>query len=189
MSKGYKRRCLGILCIKMNVQDKYREWLPELIKKDIQANTFPYAVLMQHWQGDFNIATLIRNANAFGAREVFYVGRKHIDKRGTVGTHHYTDVNFLKTNEEVLALKDKYTFVALENNHERSQSIVNFVWPENPLLIFGEETSGVTADLLEQCHSIVHIPQFGSVRSINVGTASGIAMHNLVTHLASIRAQ
>ena len=59
----------------MNVLNKYKSWHPEDIKTEIKKNTFPYAVLMQHIQGDYNISTLVRNANAFGAKEVYYYGR------------------------------------------------------------------------------------------------------------------
>ena len=57
----------------MNVLDKYKEWQVDLIKREVEKNTFPYAVLMENWGSDFNLSTLVRNANAFGAKEVFYL--------------------------------------------------------------------------------------------------------------------
>lgn len=163
-----------------NVIDKYREWTLDLIRDDLKKNAFPYGVMMQHLNGDFNISTVIRNANAFGAQEVFYFGKRHIDRRGTVGTHLYTNVTFLETREDILRLKERYTFVAMECG-VRSVAMPGFVWPKNPLIVLGEETSGITQDLLDECDHIVNIPMFGSVRSINVGTASGIAMNDFVT--------
>ena len=50
---------------------------------------------MEHWNGDFNISTLIRNANAFNIEKVYYLGKKKIDRRGSVGTHHYVSINYL----------------------------------------------------------------------------------------------
>ena len=90
----------------MNVLDEYKSWAPEKIKTEIKKNTFPYAVMMQHIGGDYNISTLIRNANAFGAKEVYYYGRRKWDRRGAVGTHHYTDLIFLDCVEDIKSLKE-----------------------------------------------------------------------------------
>lgn len=103
-----------------NILDKYKndrftKWSTELIKKDLQSKSFPYAVLMENFAGDFNIGTVIRSANAFNARAVYYLGRKHYDRRGTVGTHNYTDVIHLKTRDQLLKLKEDYELVAVEN--------------------------------------------------------------------------
>ena len=127
-----------------NVIDKYKNdrlirWTTELVKKDLQQNAFPIAVLMENFAGDFNIGTVIRNANAFNAKEVFYLGRKHYDRRGTVGTHNYTDITHLPSIEALSALKDRYTLVGLENSVSGAIALDKFKWPDNPLLIIGEE--------------------------------------------------
>lgn len=161
-----------------NVTDEYKSWSPEDIKKDLRAKAHPFAVLMEHWKGDFNISTMIRNANAFNASQVFYIGKKRFDRRGTVGTHHYVDLNYLNDFEDLARLKEKYVFVGLDNNLDNCVSMSTFEWPANALMIFGEEGAGITPRLLELCDYIVCIPQFGSVRSLNVGTSSGIAMYD-----------
>jgi tRNA G18 (ribose-2'-O)-methylase SpoU len=45
-------------------------------------------------------------------------------------------------------------------------------------MIFGQEQIGVPTEILNICNDILYIPQYGSVRSINVGTASGILMNS-----------
>jgi tRNA G18 (ribose-2'-O)-methylase SpoU len=44
--------------------------------------------------------------------------------------------------------------------------------------MFGEEQRGLSAEALLLADDIVYIPMRGSVRSFNVGTASGIAMYD-----------
>ena len=97
-----------------NVVDKYKSWTIDEIKEDLCTKAHPFAVLMEQWKGDFNISTMIRNANAFNASQVFYIGKKRFDRRGTVGAHHYIDLNYLNDTSELLKLKDKYTFVGLD---------------------------------------------------------------------------
>ena len=165
---------------KYNVLDEYKSWSVNEIKNDLRAKAHPFAVLMEHWKGDFNISTMIRNANAFNASQVFYIGRKRFDRRGTVGTHHYVDLNYLNDFDELLKLKEKYVFVALDNNLDCCVSMETFEWPDNALMIFGEEGEGISPLLLKECDYCVNITQFGSVRSLNVGTSSGIAMYDWI---------
>lgn len=162
-----------------NVRDSLKGIPTDEIRRILKDKAFPYAVLMEQWLGDFNVSTLVRNANAFGAQEVFYLGKKKWDRRGAVGTHHYIDVNHLATIEDLQPLREKYpTFIGVDNV-KGAKSMVDFEWPKDSLLIFGEESQGITNSVLEMCDHIVFIPQYGSVRSLNAGTASGIAMYDL----------
>jgi tRNA G18 (ribose-2'-O)-methylase SpoU len=172
-----------------NVVDKYKNWSTNSIKKDLRRSANPFAVCMEHWQGDFNISTLMRNANAFNARAVFYIGKKRFDRRGTVGSHHYIHFTHLERGiSQLVELKDEYTFVGIENNVSNTKKLGKFDWgtlSKPPLFIFGEEGLGLTEETLEIIDLCVEIPQYGSVRSLNVGTSSGIIMYDFVEFLES----
>lgn len=162
-----------------NIVDRYKGWMIDLIRDDLKSKSFPYAVLMENWQGDFNIGTLVRNANAFNAKEVFYLGKKHWDRRGAVGTYNYTSVQHFADVELFLAKKEFYTFIGVDNV-PGAISIKNFSWPKNSLMIFGEEGIGITTEMLKICDQVVEIPMHGSVRSLNAGSASAIVMYDYV---------
>lgn len=163
-----------------NVVDHFKDLSDDEIKQYLKATAFPYAVLFESWLGDFNTSTGIRNANAFNAEAVYYVGNRKLDRRGAVGTYKYTEVNFLPTLDDVVGLKKQYTFIGVDNV-PGSVSIDNFEYPERPLFVFGEEGTGLTPQMMSMCEKIVYIPQFGSVRSINCGCASAIVMNDFVT--------
>ena len=168
-----------------NIADRYKhdrlvKWTTEMIKSDLQQKSFPFAVMMENFVGDFNLSSVLRSCNAMNGREMFYLGRKQYDRRGTVGTHHYTDLINVKTREELLKLKERYTFVALENSVPQAEAIYDFVWPHNPLIIIGEEGVGITPETLALCDKYVYIPQYGSVRSMNAAVAGSIAMNDFV---------
>jgi tRNA (guanosine-2'-O-)-methyltransferase len=57
-------------------------------------------------------------------------------------------------------------------------AIHEFEWPEKTLMMFGEEQRGLSEEALALADHVVYIPMRGSVRSFNVGTASGIAMYD-----------
>lgn len=169
---------------KRNVIDKYKGWMQELIREDVKKKTFPFAVMMAQVVGDFNFSSVIRSANFFGASEVFYYGRKKFDRRGAQGAYHYTDVKFLASMDEIKILKEKYSFVALENNIEREMvSLSSFSWSEEkpPIILLGEEGQGIEKEILDLCDFFVEIPGFGSVRSLNLGCAGSIAMYDFVS--------
>lgn len=174
-----------------NVRDDLKNLSEEDIKAFVQAEAFPAKACMVNIDGDFNFSSVIRNANAFGFSTVYHVApTKQWDRRGAVGTHHYTDVIHREHFGQVwteLALQG-YTSVALENNIEYTiQSLYHFQWPEKTLLVVGSESQGLSKDILDLCDHVVSIPQYGSVRSINVANASGIAMNAYAQQWSEIK--
>lgn len=168
---------------KRNVLDKYKGWANELIKKDLNDHNNGFSVLMMQLSGDFNIGTVIRNANSFGGKEIFYYGpSKRFDRRSACGAHVYSMLSHLKELEQVVALKEQYTFVALEQTKSSIQ-LNSFDWEvceKPPLILIGEEGCGLSEEILALCDYAVEIPGFGSVRSLNAGCASAIAMWDFV---------
>lgn len=172
-----------------NIQDRYKGWATDLIREDVQKHTFPYAVGMENLVGDFNMSSVLRSANGLGAREMYYIGRKKWDKRGAVGTFNYTNMVHIPDHDGLEALKSRYTLVALENTVPGAQSIYDYEWPENPLIILGEEGIGITPETLALCDQFVYIPQWGSVRSLNAAVAGSIAMSSFVQNYLSKKGQ
>ena len=166
-----------------NVIDEFKSLPDEDIRQRLQETCNGFAVLMTHIEGDFNIGTVMRSANFFGAKEFFYWGRKRFDRRSTVGVHHYTPLRFLERIEDVRVLKESYTLIGLENNVPGTVPIHRFDWPiaRPPCIVVGEECKGIHADVAELCDRLVEIPNFGSVRSINVGSAASLAMYDYVS--------
>jgi tRNA G18 (ribose-2'-O)-methylase SpoU len=162
-----------------NVTDAFKEKTEEEISAALQATAHPFAVCFEHWIGDFNMATGIRNANGFNAKEIFYVGDKKWDRRAAVGVHNYTKVQWIPTIEEFKKLKEKYHIVGIDNV-PGSCSIRHHTWQSNTLMVFGEEGAGLTPEMQSMCEVILHIDMYGSVRSFNCGTASGIVMYDFV---------
>lgn len=160
-----------------NVIDGFKDKSDDHIKDILRQTAFPYAVCFENWIGDFNMSTGLRNANAFNAKEVFYLGDKKFDRRGCTGVYNYTPIQWLSSIDDFIKLQDKYTIIGIDNV-PGSVSMIDFEWPVNPLMVFGSEGTGLTPSMISFCKHIVHIDMFGSVRSLNAGTASGIAMND-----------
>lgn len=162
-----------------NVIDFYKYWENEAIIADLDTKRNDFVVAVERANGDFNFSTVVRNCNAFLARRVYRSGIRRYDKRGTVGTHNYEHVGY---DESIINLINKYRgegyrIVAIDNVGE-AQDIRSYQWDRKSFMLFGEEGRGLSQEAIESADDIVYIPQFGSVRSLNLGTASGLAMYD-----------
>ncbi len=162
-----------------NVIDEYKSLTTEEIKTELASKHLDYAICMQNFVGDFNIATVIRLCNSFSAKEVFYLGLNKIDKRGCCGVQNYTDINYLETEEEFHRLKSKYKFVAVDNSLPNAIPIDEYQIKPGCMFVFGSEGEGLLPSITAACEESIYIPQTGSVRSINVGCAAAIIMQKI----------
>lgn len=166
---------------KRNIIDHYAYWTNDAIRADLERKknlrTNNFSVLCCNWQNDFNIAGVIRNANAFLASRVYVYGRRKYDKRGTVGTHNYMKFSFVKKLEDIKSLLDKYVPIGIDNV-PGAIPINDYKWPKNTLMCFGQESIGLEPEILNLCKDVVYIRQYGSVRSLNASCASSIAMYD-----------
>lgn len=158
-----------------NVVDVYAYWKEEAIRSDLREKCNNFSVIVTNLFNDFNLGSIIRNANAFCAKEVIIYGSKQYDKRGTVGAHLYTTMKHVRFTDE-LNLTD--CVVVGVDNLAGSVPIETFEWPKDKhvVMIFGQETTGMTPETIALCQYMVYIKQYGSVRSLNVGCASAVAM-------------
>ncbi len=161
------------------VRDEYKGMAPEEIKAALDRKRFPFAVCVANVEYDFNLGTIIRNANAFLAREVVIYGRRKMDLRGAMGAHVYENVVHVRDAAEFERhVRERGYKVVCFEEARGAVALQEFAWPPNPLMIFGQEGPGVPAEVRALANATVFIPLFGSMRSINVGVAAGIAMHD-----------
>jgi len=164
-----------------NVIDRYRYWTREAIVADLDTHRHPYHVAIENWQHDFNIGTVVRNANAFLAGAVHIIGNRRWNRRGAMVTDRYQHVEHHATIA---------TFAQWASDHDLaivgidiladSVPIETVTLPERCVLVFGQEGPGLTAEARRAAEMVCSISQFGSTRSINAGVASGIAMHTWI---------
>ena len=169
----------------MNVHDHLKDLSVTEIKGVVQENTLNATVAMYNVYGNLNLGSIIRTANFLGFKEVLYFGRRKYDKRGAVGTYHYTNVTYFEDEDDFLrGLSERdLSPVALENNVPYTRPLQKFAWPTNPCIIVGEENAGLPESILERCVGTVEILGRGSVRSLNVSAAASMAMYELSLHI------
>jgi tRNA G18 (ribose-2'-O)-methylase SpoU len=138
-------------------------------------------VAIENWRHDMNIGTVVRTANAFLAREVVIVGRRRWNRRGAMVTDRYQHVRHVPHPESLseYAREAGYRIIGIDNL-PGAEPLETFQLPRNSLLLFGQESSGLSDEAKAVSTATCSIAQFGSTRSINAGVAAGIAMHTWI---------
>jgi len=161
-----------------NVVDKYRGHSVGDIVKDLDTSRSDLEIAVENLERDFNMGTIIRSANAFNVRKVHIIGRKQWNKRGAMKTDAYLHIYYYQTPAEFFeAMRSAEKEVIAVDIVEGATPLGEVALPKNAVLVFGSEGPGLSKELLTGASQIVHIEQFGSTRSVNVGVAASIAMY------------
>nr|WP_146899723.1 TrmH family RNA methyltransferase [Cellulomonas aerilata] len=161
-----------------NVVDRYRYWTVEAVVADLDTRRHPFHVAVENWAHDLNIGSVVRTANAFAAAEVHVVGRRRWNRRGAMVTDRYQHLRHHPRVEDLLAWADSAGLPVLGvDNLPGSVPLEGYPLPRACVLLFGQESVGLSDAARAGARDVLHIAQFGSTRSINAGAAAAIAMH------------
>ncbi|MFL4499017.1 MULTISPECIES: TrmH family RNA methyltransferase [Weissella] len=174
-----------------NVTDFYKGKSDDEIRSDLDQRRGEMISIMQNLSHDFNKASAVRNSNAFGMRKLIFLnpenpaipdapeGIKKWDRRGSLGTQNYEHIEHRRVTDYQAVFDqlhaDGYTIYAVDNTPGyQPQSLYNVNFPAKSAFLFGEERLGLADELIAAADAMIYIPQYGSVRSINVSVAHGI---------------
>ncbi|QDB80434.1 RNA methyltransferase [Georgenia sp. 311] len=161
-----------------NVVDRYRYWRLEAIVADLDTRRHPLHVAIENLGHDFNIGSVVRTANAFGVAAVHIVGRRRWNRRGAMVTDRYQHLYHHPDVADLLAWarSEDLPLIGIDNV-PGSRPLEHRPLPERAVLLFGEESGGLSPAARAACQEILHITQYGSTRSMNVGAAAAVAMY------------
>ena len=66
----------------------------------------------------------------------------------------------------------------MANSHQLQQVV--FDTNGKVAVIFGNEVTGVEQDTIEQCDGCIEIPQLGMKHSLNIATAAGVVLWEII---------
>lgn len=169
-----------------NVVDRFKGMHKDSINAILRSESSEIILMLSNLIRDINHYSAIRSANSFNVKRVVMTGRKNADRRGSVGSHHYTDIEHIEQISDAFAKYRTlgYTIVAAEYDESREQyNLQDFDWPEKSVLVVGEEGRGLEAEILDKVDYLVYCPMYGSVRSLNLASAASIFLYDYDTKM------
>ncbi|OLY92585.1 RNA methyltransferase [Cnuella takakiae] len=153
-----------------------------------ESEKLPIIAVLENVRSAYNVGSFFRTADAFRLEGIYLVGytafppHKEI-KKTALGAEDTVHWKHFKTTAE--ALEDlrglSYAIFAIEQA-EGSQQLQHFEGGEKVAVVFGNEVTGVEQDTIKACDGCIEIPQLGMKHSLNVATAGGIVLWELVRH-------
>jgi tRNA G18 (ribose-2'-O)-methylase SpoU len=150
-------------------------------------------VVLDNIRSLYNTGSILRTADASGVERVVLCGitprpdqgarqRRAIAKTA-LGAEDSVAWEYQPDARTVLAglVTDGYQAVMVETSPD---AVDLFEWtPKWPVcLVFGHEKDGVSSTLSGQVDTVIRIPMLGQKRSLNVATAAGVVLYELLRH-------
>jgi 23S rRNA (guanosine2251-2'-O)-methyltransferase len=153
-----------------------------------RSEKFPIIVVLENIRSAYNVGSVFRTCDAFLIEAIYIVGysakppHKEI-KKTALGAEDTVEWKYFKTSEEAIDLlkAKKYKVYAVEQA-EGSYKLhaAGFRQNEKIAVIFGNEVSGVEQSTIQLCEGCIEIPQLGMKHSLNIATAAGVVLWELI---------
>lgn len=143
-------------------------------------------VVLDNLRSSFNVGSLFRSAEAFGAHKIHLCGYTATPEnsktaKSALGAHDWVEWQYWENTLECLdSLKDQgfhiYAFETVENAVALSSCAIT----SKTCLLLGNERYGLAAPTLKRADSLIHIPLKGRKNSLNVGVCGALAMEHFL---------
>jgi tRNA G18 (ribose-2'-O)-methylase SpoU len=148
--------------------------------------TLPVTVVLDNVRSMYNVGAFFRTADAAGLEKVCLCGitaappKRAITKTALGAEESVPWEHFWDALPMVTALRDRGCELAAIETSVHAVDL--FDWqPRFPVcLIFGHEVEGIRPELSTLCDTHVRIPMLGAKHSLNVATAGGIVIYELL---------
>ncbi|MFM9908450.1 MAG: RNA methyltransferase [Chitinophagaceae bacterium] len=166
--------------------------MDELNRKTVEefrnSDKIPIVVVLENIRSAYNVGSVLRTADAFLLQGVYTTGytphppHKQIDKTA-LGAHesvlckHFSDAG--AAIEELKS--DGFKIMAVEQAQNSIMlNELRIANNEKIALLFGNEVTGVEQSTILLCDVCIEIPQAGMKHSLNIATAAGVVLWELV---------
>jgi len=144
---------------------------------------YPLIVMLDHLEDPHNFGAIIRSCEALGVDGIIIPNDRSVDINSTViktSTGAIEYVKIAKVNNLVMTikkLKEKGYWIIGTDMHKTSFNDVDYKMPI--CLVIGNEGSGMSRLVKENCDFIVSIDMEGKTNSLNASVATGIMLYKI----------
>ena len=166
--------------------------MEELDRKSVeefrQSEKTPIIVVLENIRSAYNVGSVFRTADAFLVEAIYIIGysakppHKEIKKTALGAEETVNWRHFSTTAEAISQLReDGFTIYAIEQAEgSRALQAITPALDEKIAVVLGNEVTGVEQSTIHLCDACVEIPQLGMKHSLNIATAAGVVLWELV---------
>lgn len=155
----------------------------------------PITIILDNVLDTYNVGSVFRLADAIAAQKVILCGATLTPpnsriKKASINTTGWVNWEYMKSAKEAIEeLKSKQPdtkIIAVEQDpRSRPYDGVRY---ELPLaIVVGNETTGVSKDVLDMADLIVELPMWGINKSLNVMVSLGIVLYEVMEKSPSLK--
>ncbi|MBP9758173.1 TrmH family RNA methyltransferase [Candidatus Dojkabacteria bacterium] len=149
-------------------------------------NKYPITIVLEDIRSALNVGAIFRTCDAGNIQELYLCGitpyppHNRIPKTA-LGSVDFVDWHQNKDTSEVTKnLTDSgvtlYSIEITDDSKDLFQEEIDFP----AAFVFGNEITGVSDNVQRISHKILHIPMYGRKESLNIATACGIVIYELI---------
>lgn len=166
--------------------------MSELGRKSVEefkkAEKIPLVVVLENIRSAYNVGSVFRTADAFLVEAIYIIGysakppHKEI-KKTALGAEETVEWKYFKTSAEAIddLKKEAFSVYAVEQvENSFKLGAIAFEKGDKLAVVFGNEVTGVEQSTIALCDGCIEIPQAGMKHSLNIATAAGIVLWEVV---------
>ncbi len=169
---------------KLNMDELGRKSVEELKHTE----KTPVIVVLENIRSAYNVGSVFRTSDAFLVHSIYIIGytsqppHKEIKKTALGAEESVQWKHFENSAEAIADLRENgYNVYAVEQTEGSFKlNAIGFEPEEKIAVIFGNENAGVEQATIMLCDGCIEIPQLGMKHSLNIATAVGVVLWELV---------
>jgi 23S rRNA (guanosine2251-2'-O)-methyltransferase len=148
----------------------------------------PIIVVLENIRSAYNVGSVFRTSDAFLVEAIYITGysakppHKEI-KKTALGAEETVDWKHFATGADAIAAlrNDGFNVYAVEQAAGSFKlNAIGFEPGEKIAVVFGNEVTGVEQSTIALCDGCIEIPQLGMKHSLNIATAAGVVLWEMV---------
>ncbi|WP_299242576.1 TrmH family RNA methyltransferase [uncultured Aquimarina sp.] len=152
---------------------------------------FPITLICDRVNAPANIGSIFRIADSFGIEKIYFCGEDItvISKRMQRTARATHEMIPYEQEDQIIPVIDTlqsegYKIIGLEiTQNSVPASEMYFSANDKIALVIGEESQGISEEALTKITKSIHINMYGTNSSMNVATATGIALYEITKQL------
>lgn len=159
--------------------------IPDLDIQDMYKRIKGNVLIIDRVQDSGNLGTIIRTCDAFNVRDIICTtgtadAFSNKVTRSTMGSILRANIVYLK-EDKLLEFMDKLVakdYKIISTSLKSKKSIEEIDMSGNLAIVVGNESCGVSKNILDKSTVLAKIPMSGTAESLNVAVATGILLYN-----------